>query len=239
MIPTQPDAQGHFGPYGGRFVPEVLMAPLENLEKAYQEARVDPAFQAELKDLLENSLIQQAATTGIGEVIVTTLPPDRVTIGADERPQLNLYLYRLTPNTGWRRAGADNDSAQQDNLLAMNLHYLLSAYGERDAQAEVLLGTALQCLQQSSPLAGERIQGALSTLASGRAGRGDTTLAALARTAAQIPWEEIKMTPEFLSLEDLSKLWSSLQAHARLSMAYQVSVIFNASRSDAVARPAL
>ena len=81
--------------------------------------------------------------------------------------------------------------------------------------------------------------GALSTLASGRAGRGDTTLAALARTAAQIPWEEIKMTPEFLSLEDLSKLWSSLQAHARLSMAYQVSVIFNASRSDAVARPAL
>jgi len=54
MIPTQPDAQGHFGPYGGRFVPEVLMAPLEDLEKAYQEARVDPAFQAELKDLLEN-----------------------------------------------------------------------------------------------------------------------------------------------------------------------------------------
>jgi len=49
----QTDARGHFGPYGGRFVPEVLMAPLEELEAAYIEARRDPAFEAELKKLLE------------------------------------------------------------------------------------------------------------------------------------------------------------------------------------------
>jgi tryptophan synthase beta chain len=49
-----PDSSGHFGPYGGRFVPEVLMAPVEELEKAYVEARDDPAFQAELADLLHN-----------------------------------------------------------------------------------------------------------------------------------------------------------------------------------------
>ena len=54
MISSQPDARGHFGPYGGRYVPEVLMAPLDQLEKAYLEARRDPAFQAELKDLLAN-----------------------------------------------------------------------------------------------------------------------------------------------------------------------------------------
>ncbi|MBZ5610399.1 MAG: tryptophan synthase subunit beta [Acidobacteriia bacterium] len=54
MTAPQPDPSGHFGPYGGRFVPEVLMAPLEQLERAYQEARADPAFQAELKDLLAN-----------------------------------------------------------------------------------------------------------------------------------------------------------------------------------------
>ena len=53
--PTQmPDAGGHFGPYGGRYVPETLMAPLEDLEKAYYAARQDPAFQAELADLLAN-----------------------------------------------------------------------------------------------------------------------------------------------------------------------------------------
>jgi tryptophan synthase beta chain len=54
MITSQPDATGHFGPYGGRFVPEVLMAPLEELERAYRQAAADPTFQAELEDLLHN-----------------------------------------------------------------------------------------------------------------------------------------------------------------------------------------
>jgi tryptophan synthase beta chain len=48
----QPDRGGHFGPYGGRYVPEVLMAPIEELETAYLAARDDPAFQAELAELL-------------------------------------------------------------------------------------------------------------------------------------------------------------------------------------------
>jgi len=50
----QPDQGGHFGPYGGRYVPEVLMAPIEELEAAYLAARQDPAFQKELADLLHN-----------------------------------------------------------------------------------------------------------------------------------------------------------------------------------------
>jgi tryptophan synthase beta chain len=54
MITSQPDSTGHFGPYGGRFVPEVLMAPLEELENAYLKAIADPHFQAELADLLKN-----------------------------------------------------------------------------------------------------------------------------------------------------------------------------------------
>src|SRR5579859_3678904 len=43
-----PDAQGHFGPYGGRFVPETLMHPLQELEAEYARAGADPAFQREL-----------------------------------------------------------------------------------------------------------------------------------------------------------------------------------------------
>src|SRR5271169_5790123 len=55
-IATQiwPDAKGRFGPYGGRYVPETLVAPLEELERAYDEARKDPKFQTELDDLLKN-----------------------------------------------------------------------------------------------------------------------------------------------------------------------------------------
>ncbi len=51
---TVPDAGGHFGPYGGRYVPEVLMSPLEELEQAYLSIKTDAAFQAELSDLLKN-----------------------------------------------------------------------------------------------------------------------------------------------------------------------------------------
>src|SRR2546425_11792106 len=46
---TVPDAQGHFGPYGGRFVPETLMYPLQQLEQEYFRAQHDPEFQRELE----------------------------------------------------------------------------------------------------------------------------------------------------------------------------------------------
>jgi tryptophan synthase beta chain len=51
---TMPDARGRYGPYGGRYVPETLVAPLEELERAYAEARADKEFQKELDDLLHN-----------------------------------------------------------------------------------------------------------------------------------------------------------------------------------------
>lgn len=46
-----PDARGHFGQYGGRFVPEALMAAFDELDEAYRKAKVDPAFLAELAHL--------------------------------------------------------------------------------------------------------------------------------------------------------------------------------------------
>ncbi len=49
-----PDVRGRFGPYGGRYVPETLVAPLEELERAYAAACSDPLFARELDDLLRN-----------------------------------------------------------------------------------------------------------------------------------------------------------------------------------------
>ena len=51
-ITAQPDATGHFGPYGGVFVPETLMTALEELTQAYESARKDPEFRRELNQLL-------------------------------------------------------------------------------------------------------------------------------------------------------------------------------------------
>jgi tryptophan synthase beta subunit len=53
-ISLVPDTTGHFGVFGGRFAPEPLMAALEQLTKEYEAARGDPAFTAELDDLLKN-----------------------------------------------------------------------------------------------------------------------------------------------------------------------------------------
>src|ERR1700750_229686 len=49
---SYPDAGGHFGAYGGKYVPEVLMSPRKELENVYKEAKTDPAFHAELDMLL-------------------------------------------------------------------------------------------------------------------------------------------------------------------------------------------
>src|SRR6201997_264108 len=53
-VKAWPDQRGRFGPYGGRYVPETLVAPLEELERSYAEARNDPKFQSELDSLLRN-----------------------------------------------------------------------------------------------------------------------------------------------------------------------------------------
>jgi len=52
-LATLPDAHGHFGPYGGMFVPETLMTALNELTEEYSKARQDPTFQRELSWLLQ------------------------------------------------------------------------------------------------------------------------------------------------------------------------------------------
>src|SRR5437899_11203583 len=54
ILQSPATAPGRFGPYGGRYVPETLMVPLFELERAYEAAKSDPAFQARFSDLLRN-----------------------------------------------------------------------------------------------------------------------------------------------------------------------------------------
>ena len=54
ILQSPTTAPGRFGPYGGRYVPETLMVPLFELERAYEEAKSDVRFQAQLQDLLKN-----------------------------------------------------------------------------------------------------------------------------------------------------------------------------------------
>jgi tryptophan synthase beta chain len=54
QLTVPPSVPGRFGPYGGRYVPETLMVPLNELERAYELAKADSAFQAQFQDLLKN-----------------------------------------------------------------------------------------------------------------------------------------------------------------------------------------
>src|ERR1051326_718177 len=54
QLTTPASVPGRFGPYGGRYVPETLMVPLLELERAYEQAKSDVAFQAKFQDLLKN-----------------------------------------------------------------------------------------------------------------------------------------------------------------------------------------
>lgn len=178
---------------------------------------------AVLKNLLDNALIQQSATTSMGDVTITALPPDRISTGAEERAQLNLHLYRLTPNSGWLRTNlfASQDEHQQSLPLALDLHYLLTAYGERDFQAEILLGYAIQYLYEMPILTQEAIRSALKSITSSSS----AAPKALSDSTLTDQLQQIKISPEFLSMEEMSKLWSSLQTRSRLSVTYLVSVV--------------
>jgi hypothetical protein len=183
-----------------------------------------------IKSVLENGLVMHGATAVVGELAVTAMPPDRITTGADERSQLNIYLYRITPNTAWRAIPSDATQANGARAvpLSLDLHYLLTAYGERDYHAETLLGSAMELLHQTPVLTHETIAPTLASLAE-RSGSGASVFADVIDSI-----DRITLSPEFLSMEDLTKLWSALQARFRLSATYQASVLMRAAADVSV-----
>jgi hypothetical protein len=181
-----------------------------------------------LKDLLDNRLAQQGVAGDIGDVKVTALPPDRIAVGTEERTQLNLFMYRLTPHSSWRRLAGDDGKANGSRRLplALDLHYLLTAYGEEDLHAEILLGYAVQLLHETPVLTPESIRAVMSSASqNGSRGALSTARTALAASTLVDQIEEISIRPEFLSMEDTTKLWSALQAHYRPSAVYEVSAV--------------
>ncbi len=190
------------------------------------------AVTAALKDLIGNGLLGLDLSS-IGSVTVSALPPDRIATGQTEPNQLNLFLYQVTPNTGWRNhalPARDANGARIGNPpLALDLHYMLTAYGAQDLSAEALLGFAMQFLHETPMLSRAQLRTVL-----GPPSPPFGNLSALS-LAEQIEW--LKITPQFLGAEELSKLWTAMQARYRPSMAYQVSVVL--IESDAAARAPL
>jgi hypothetical protein len=190
---------------------------------------------AVLKDLLDNAVIDHSLSTTVGDrVTITASPPDRIKAGGDEIAQLNLFLYNVMPNPGWRNVGLPSRNESGERLtnppLALDLYYLLTAYGRQDFDTEILLGYAMQTLHEMPVLTRDAIRKALEPTSpvSGSGMPAGMKHLSASDLAEQV--ELIKITPHSISTEELSKLWSAFQANYRPSVAYHVSVVLIESK---------
>ncbi|GKS56836.1 hypothetical protein YTPLAS18_03630 [Nitrospira sp.] len=184
------------------------------------------AVTAVLKDLLANGLKTYKVGDIVGgDVTVSAVAPDKIDVGGAEDPtQLNLFLYQTTPNQGWRNVGLPTRNASgeriSNNPLTLNLHYLISAYGAKNFYPEIILGYAMQLLHETPVLTRDAIRKALNP--SPKPPDWPTALIT-SELADQV--EQLKISPEVMNTEEISKLWAAIQAHYRATAAYQVTVV--------------
>jgi hypothetical protein len=164
------------------------------------------AVTATLRNLLETGL-----TPDQPDAKVTTNPPDKARDNNNGN-QVNLFLYQTEPNAAWRnmdmpRQVKPGETGQPP--LPLNLYYLITAYGqnEDDTFSHRLLGRAMRILHDHPVLGAAEIA------------------AALPGNDLHEQVERVRITPQPLSLDEMSKLWTTFQTQYRISAAYQVSVV--------------
>jgi hypothetical protein len=171
-------------------------------------------------------------TSVLGSATTTSVPPDHISAGtATEITNLNLFLYHVTYNQGWREVGLPTRGSDGSVInrapLAIDLHYLLSAYSANDYEAQIVLGIGMQALHESPVLFRNKIQQVFSA---------PTTDIDKALSTAEIAdqVELVKVVPQQLSTEELSRLWTAFQSKFRVSAAYAVSVVLIETKAPIV-----
>ncbi len=193
---------------------------------------------AVLKDLLNNGLIDHNVSGSVGgDITVTALPPDRIQVGSGGTSQLALFLYHVSPNSGWRNVDLPSRDGRGDRLsnppLALDLHYLLIAYGAQELDAEILLGYGMQLLHETPVLTRDAIRRSLAPPSIAGAGSGiPDPLRELWRSELADQVELIKISPQYMSTDEIAKLWAAFQATYRPLAAYVASVVLIESRQS-------
>jgi hypothetical protein len=181
---------------------------------------------AVLRSLLTNALTSGGPSTILGGAAqsITATSPDLVPVGPDEHPRLNIFMYYASFNPALRNQGLPSRNAQGGQIsnppLALNLHYLITAYGASQFDPEILLGWAMKVLHDTPVVPRSTIANALNDLLAPATPEG--TLINGSMLANQI--EHIRITPETLTTEEIYRLWTAFQTHYRPTTSYQVSV---------------
>ena len=183
---------------------------------------------AVLKSMLTNELTSSGVNAAFATpASVSALSPDLVPTGADEVPQLNLFMYYASFNASYRNNDLPSRDGKGTRLsnppLALNLHYLMSAYGRTELDSEILLALAMQTFFENPILSRQTVQTLLTALAT--APGATPEMQAVAKTTLAAQFELIRITPEALSNEEISKLWMAFNTHYRPTTSYQISVV--------------
>jgi hypothetical protein len=145
---------------------------------------------------------------------VTTKPLDKARSPASSKDQINIFLYQTAINAAWRNMDMPRHVRPGETAfppLALNLNYLVTAFGDGDDDSlgHRWLGRAMSVLHDHPVLGAQEIQDALLP----------------DNSELQEQLERVRITPQPLSLEDMSKLWTTFQTQYRISAAYQVEVV--------------
>ncbi len=177
----------------------------------------NPLAIAAVTATLRNLLMQ--VTADLPDATVTTKPPNKARNSNENGNQLNLFLYQTTLNAAWHKKKIPNRMkvGERKPPLALNLYYFITAYGRNDEDilSHRLLGQAMRILHEHSVFSGDEIK------------------VALPGNDLHQQVEQVRITPQPLSSEELSKLWNIFQTPYALSVAYQVSVVLIESRHRA------
>ena len=179
---------------------------------------------AVLQNFIQNSITDHdlAATLG-GSITVSAEPPDRIDNGVSSPDRINLFLFQATENQGWRNVGLASRNPNGDRIsnppLALDLSYLLTAYGSGPLHAEALLGLAMFVLHEMPVLTRDAIRAV--TVAPPQ----PPLLSGLQASELADQIEQIKVVPQVMSVEEISKIWSALQSQYRPTAVYKASVV--------------
>ena len=203
------------------------------MSTAFGIAGVTAVLQTMLNTVLNNA--------HIGSVTVTSVAPDiaqaAVTSGTDFPLTVNLFLHQVTPNAAWRNIGfpslaADGATQLKNPPLALDLHYLLTAYATGNFQAEALLGLGIQMLHETAALPRSQIRAILNNLPATDASNVLSPILGGSGLAEQI--EMIKIMPATLGREEMAWLWTALKADYRPTWPFQVSVVLIQAQAPVV-----
>ncbi|MEO5558128.1 MAG: DUF4255 domain-containing protein [Dokdonella sp.] len=164
-----------------------------------------------LQQLLQEKIPQR--DSHLPGFTVTTLPPDIAQRDTKSDPRLNIFLYQTTVNAAWRNLDVPSQTRQGElgrPLLALNLHYLLTAYCDEADPTGIshrVLGGAMSVLHDFPLLDRTIIRGVL------------------ANNDLADQFERVRVTPLTLPMDEMSKLWTALQTNYRVSAGYEVSVL--------------